>query len=851
MKPLYPIMAVVVIASAGALPLRARAADGENHPVNVLVKLMTEKPAAREDAGKRFEAYLAEAKGPGGGSFVGGSADLKAIGAVAREWGASQAPIGDVAHLYFIIGPGDKQPDWAASDDVLKKSFVPGPRQWEGRLRAAMSKYEKTPIAKAQEKSQTTAFLHEAAAAAVAIINDPRTKAELDADIAKRDEPVVVPDTRNGARGRGSLDGGTRQYTLDDLYREGAVFGDVAGPKDANSRKISIKIYSTRKDDGSIVNEIGIFDITDTNDIFGQRFPLDQKTKAFVLDDRTPGHKKYELTFGEADANGNRSIKFARPDGGPALETSVGELLMKRADQAERMGNIVNVGGQDFYALPQGGAKSAMALFPKSLIDNRMGTKDARDLAPQLYAEVGERGPDGRNVNVKNPANSKGGPHLGTVNGKDYHVEWDPAAKAWVVKEGAGDLPEKPKPPTTGTGTGTGDPNNPGGGGTNPTTPGGNVSIADLTALLLKDPNCKQNPDDTKDLDPSLKTSFGLVTCTSDVEGTRQIVLVPASVAPSQQLAYGNTTSNGQSFKLLRARFFGKYLVLVFDKQIQYLDLTKMDNGSFAMAGFVADKNASKFGDVTIFVDALRNYMGISGGKDAEAFTAVPARLKSEIGGKAYLLTGAFSNGDLIVTVTSGGETFSIWPKITKPGQTDSKPDPYANINGPGTAMDVTQGLISSENAKFYDPTEWPESQKLKVIKETAEVGFYEMEGASPKRYFLAFRFKTIDNPGAAEADRKVVTMRQKPFEVFNSTNPLPGGYQLQGVLNGPVVQNRMKAAYRFVSGSSASKGAIVVVQNAQLDAGQSNSKANCVGPVVYWGTDLEGAQTACENSKY
>ena len=89
MKPLNPIMAVLVIASVGATPLRTLAADGDNsapaaatedkNPVNALSRILAANPAARTDAGKRISEFLLDADA-NGKSFVGPGVDTKAPG---------------------------------------------------------------------------------------------------------------------------------------------------------------------------------------------------------------------------------------------------------------------------------------------------------------------------------------------------------------------------------------------------------------------------------------------------------------------------------------------------------------------------------------------------------------------------------------------------------------------------------------------------------------------------------------------------------------------------------------------------------------------------------------------------
>lgn len=170
-----------------------------------------------------------------------------------------------------------------------------------------------------------------------------------------------------------------------------------------------------------------------------------------------------------------------------------------------------------------------------------------------------------------------------------------------------------------------------------------------------------------KDLAKRLQGKFGVVACDDQIDGLKQIVLTPKSVSPAQQLAYGSSYSGGVNYKLLDARFFDHYLVLKFDKQTQYLDLEKMENGAFALAGFVADRNASRFEDDAAFADALKNYMGIApSAPDAKAAEELAARVKQAVGENKHRLNGSLVNGELVVIVTAQGETSGIWPKVTK-----------------------------------------------------------------------------------------------------------------------------------------------------------------------------------------
>ncbi len=840
MKPLNPVMAVLVAAFVGALPLRAFAADGAKpaasaaaediNPVNALAKILAESPTARADAGKRIEEFLLDADS-GGKSFVAGDVDSAALGAVARAWGESTETPGKVAVLYFVAGPGLAAPGWALADPVLSKTFNPG-MKWEGRLRAALADWTgRSQIDRTKEKGQVTAFLNDAAAKAATVFSDARARHEIDLSVGQNDNTAPsVPDTRGGGAGP-RLDGPARPYTLDDLYRGGAMVTNVFGPKDPHSRTISMKIYTKRLENGTMVNEIGIFDITDTNDIFGQRFAIDSGNQSFILDDRTPGHKKYELSFGPADAKGNRSITFARPGGGQAIKTSVSELFVKRADQAAAMGNIVTVGDQEFYALPQGGAKSVLAFFPKGLID--AGAKDPRDLVPALYAEVGRRGVGGRNENI--PSGPAGGPQLGKVGDKDYHLVFNPAIGLWEVQEGAGDPPEKPAAKPTKGASGDASPED--------AAPEGGVSVADLEALLLKSPDCTKDPNDTKSIAADLKGKYGLITCDQ-----KHILLLPMSAGITDQqkeLKYGQ--------KLYKARIVDHFLVLVFAKHVQYMDLLKQStdangNTDFAVSGMVdlAQKNASEFSSPIAFADALEHYMGVNAGTLTE--TELRKRAVQALGRKPYTLEGGSKGGELTVRAVSEDEVrYPLWPTVLKP---DAE---AASSGGPAKVADG----VSSADEPFPSEIALPGSRLARVLRAQADVALYESvdvlpEKPEPKKYFLQVKGYELSpaDPAQPDGPKEKKMFRQKEFELSMLPVPLPEGFDLQGLTTSPVVRDRMAMVYRRISGTTTeSKGVLAAFQNKQLSGeGQKDKADNCIGPVLWWGLSRDEALEACQD---
>jgi len=868
MKPLNPIMAVLAIASVGVFPLRALAADGvppgvviaveDTNSITKLTDILSKNAVAKDDASARVADFLLLPDAATNKTFVAADVGVKELQAVALDWAKKQTP-GNLAMLYFVVGVGGpKAPDWVMNDDLLKKTVFPE-RKAEGRLRKALERFADpatAQIKKAKEKDDTIAFLNTALTAAQKIFDDPRPTPVVDASIdGNNNTGVKPPDTRRGA-GSG-LGAASQQYTMKELYLDGAEVRDIAGAKDQHSRRISMKIY-TRRDPvtNALVNEIGIFDITDQNNIFGQRFPAGGGDQSFILDDRTPGHKRYELKF-KTLPGGERQVVFGRPgEGGSKIATTVSTLYNKRADQVADLNNVVKVGDQEFYVAPQGGKMGVLAMYPKGLIDSRRGPGlDPRDLIPGLYAEVSSRDADGRNQNA--PRGALGGPHLGSVGGKDYRLEFNAASGFWEVKDGPGNLPPKPKA--------EGETSGGGGGATDPATPPGKP-IAELEMLLLKLPECKKG--DTAKLAKDLEKTFGLVTCnkTNKPEDMEVFVLVPASVRTEQQMKYSSITAEGNqpAMHLLGGRMVDHYLVLQFDKQVHYLDLLKPTARGFDMAGFVADGKTggdanSGFKEVPIFMDALSKYMGVTG-QDTKALDEVPGRMAKMFGGKPFVYIQASyrpegSGKQLVVNGAASGGGFEVWPKFDPPKGDGPESSQYAST-GPANAMD---GSVGSVDSALLDGIDLDKSMKGVAIHRTADIAIYQSKDptgkSDPNQYFVMFRYDALDpkDPAKPDGAKEKRTFRQKQFVVFDSSNPLPSGLGFQGLVGQTVIKDRVSSGFRFIPGTNTERGVLAVFQEKQVSGENVKDKAaNCVGPIIWWGfKDRDAALKVCREDKF
>lgn len=894
MKPLNPIMAVLAIASVGVFPPRALANDGkaaaaltaaggnttvkvtvpagvpiateDSNSITKLTDILAKNTAAKTEAGARVADFLLLAD-KDKKSFVAADTGAKELRAVALAWAEKQTA-GDLAMLYFVLGVGPKAPEWVKNDELLKKTVLSERGGAESRLRKALSRFtDGAQIKKGKEKDDAVAFLNIAVVDAKTIFDDRRPMSQVDESANQNaNTGAKVPDTTGGS-GSGSQLGASQQYGMKELYIDGAAVAEVAGAKDEEPYRISIKIYTRRDPETKeLINEIGIFDITDRNKIFGRRFPAGGGDEKFQLDDRNPGNKNFELKF-ETLPDGNRTVTFGRPgEGGTKIVTSVSELYNKRADQVADLKNVVTVGGQEFYAAPQGGGFGALALYPKALIDNRRGDRvDPRNLEPSLYSEVSKRSSDGRNQNV--PRGTLGGPHLGSVGGKDFHLEFNEALGLWEVKDGPGNLPP-PKPKAEGETTGGG--TTPGGSttttpGGKPPIPSGGLPIADLEMLLLALPECKKLPGGVEKLDKALEKTFGLVTCnkTNKPEDLQVFVLVPSSVRKEQQLMY---SANETAKNLLNGRFLGHYLVLQFEKQVLYLDLLKPTKDGFDVVGFVADGATggdakTGFKDMLTFMDALTNHMGVKG-EDTKAFSEVPARMK-KIGSFVYIQAkyraGVGDKKQLVVDGAASGGGFEVWPNFTpSAGSSANGPSAsqYASLSGPANAMD---GSVGSVDEPLKDEIALDKNMEGKAIRKQADIVVYKsvdpIGKTEPNQYFVMFRYDALDpkDPANPDGAKEKKTFRQKHFEVFNSSNPLPGSFGAQGLVGATVIKDRVASGYRFVGGTNAERGVLAVFQEKQVSGDNVKDKpGNCVGPIIWWGLkDREAALKICREDKF
>ena len=185
MKPLNPIMAVVLATAVGAMPPMAFATGGtvtvpagvpvdgdSQNSITRLTELLGNKDsAAVTDVGQRLAKFMLEPED--GASFVAAGVNAAALDAAAKAWTKEQ-PAGPLAVLYFVVGTGSISPSWVTSDSLLSKTLPPK-RRVEGKLRKALERFtQDAQIAPGAEADAAGAFLNVALAEAKKALDDDR-----------------------------------------------------------------------------------------------------------------------------------------------------------------------------------------------------------------------------------------------------------------------------------------------------------------------------------------------------------------------------------------------------------------------------------------------------------------------------------------------------------------------------------------------------------------------------------------------------------------------------------------------------------------------------------------------------
>jgi hypothetical protein len=784
-----------------------------------------------------------------------------------------QKKAGEAAQVYFVLGAGNESLAWLADKPALQKALADKDAQRTKLFLEAMKPWTKTPPDERGvgqcAQADVAVWVHEflgtnekdasyaksAVQVADAVLKNPMVQKEL-GEIAKhiqdRVEGPVVPGGTGGPGG-GLISGSAKGFDFNSLFRRGGLMEDfVYQNGDKVSRAISIKLY-TVKEGGQLVNKVGIFDVTNPADAFGQKFSiLGNHEMTFALDDRVLGKPKYTLKF---ESKGSDTIITFGREGNPAqMSTTLSELYAKRAEQAVTEGNVTQVGGKSYYVLGQGGAKGSLLFFPSEVKDR---IKSGGDLSPELAAEVNQRSPDGRNQNIP----YKVGRDLGSVGGKPYHLEFNREHSYWEVKEGAGDPDTPPPAPTTGQDPGT----QPGSTTTAPgNQPGAPTDATGIEDNLQKE-GFKQNAAVRDGLREDLRDKIRVWSWTKpDARSfaTRHAWIFPAELfaprnlpVPVPALDQGEAEAAPAGDEI---RGLVHFIATSRPNKTLYFDLDQPkvveikdgqpQNHPYAQAGYV---NGGSFGipDGILLPDAVaRSKFPLAGKKIEDVLANFAEALKKREGSEAYSISGTAVSGALNVTFGKNRLSGQFWPTLDqnfKPGGGhETNPGPGHAFDFGGLGLDDGKPLKDTLDVPADAQTGNPAETVTKAAKadDDSAMLYVNKEGT---RWFFVYKFTVVDDKGAVKQVSRsgagwVFAKGQKEKPAFPSAAVKVKGLKaLAQPANGEFryTGDDKKGMWYGVASKTVSGQA----QNAV------NLSSNCLGPVIFWGMDDAAALSACK----
>ncbi len=193
--------------------------------------------------------------------------------------------------------------------------------------------------------------------------------------------------------------------------------------------------------------------------------------------------------------------------------------------------------------------------------------------------------------------------------------------------------------------------------------------VDELEKLLLT-LGWSKNAADNDKLSPASLKRHRILRRSDPVNGLEYTVLVPKEVVEGGQLVYKSILSNADGtarrppMALQRVRGQGDMLVLEFDQQRQWLDLTKPNaTNGFDLLGFAHKENGDwalrQFSSADAFTDALKSAYGADG---EDASRTISERIKTVSGGRAFVVEAVKLDKKLLIFLSSGGKTFQLQP---------------------------------------------------------------------------------------------------------------------------------------------------------------------------------------------
>lgn len=805
MKPLIPVMAALLAAASApfALPRAARAADApdcaeilkadSSDPRVILQCLIQNNRAA---ANQSIAARASEFVGP----YLGAGLDDKTKAGLKAEvdaWPATQEP-GALAVVYYAMGSGAAAPAWA-QDAALTDRWQKSGAALNGRLAQALD--GKGWRGKIKTPDDLAAFLAEATTWAEKILQDDRSKDDLTRDVKANDEPIIPPMT--GLPRTPPVSPPGAHFEFDDLYRNGAAVDDVSVPD--GTRSLSAKIYTVKEADGTLVNELGIVDITDPSAPSLPVFiALNATQSEFVFPGKSR-HYKFSAAGGVFTISGE--------GGQAALQGDVADLLSDRVaqikDSCARFGTAT-LGGKAYCVLGQGGAHGSFLFFAQSDLDN-----DPRSLHPALMGDVTVARSD------DSAASLGGKPDLGAVDGKPYHLEM--VDGVWLVKDGPGDKPgAKPD-----------DKDSPGG----PASPDAKPSADFQTEIdgqksgdggweECGGSNCDNN------FDPAVQAKVHIL---ANKNGSFLVLFDKKAL----DLHMGEKNANGRVFSadqnIAKVRGFKTYVVVEYKTSVVYVAYDHFDRFDDDAAKMqFANDGLVNVGDVEVAADMLTKYAQPTLG-DADVQKIRDRVAKHVKSGFDYVLTSEENQSTHKPGVRMGfkndQESWWVWPNESRA----AAPDIPDAGHGPGIlsapdAADDTTGrhfvATYPGGLNLYDDGKDPKTWCVTLVYEEAQQGAPAASRTSS--------CVPVFGPG--------LPVKVRPSGCSSETNPDPNACDMGGIehVEPAFGADEPPSQPLLSNGGTSEKGAYLVYRGGQRD------DKHCVAVVARWGMSAKEAAGLC-----
>ena len=838
----------------GTAPIFAADGEGKDLSVNEY-----RKPLSDEDIAKIAKALYdfawADYVSDGYKKVSGADKNFQdAVTAWVNEQNKKPETIGLLADLHTVIAM-----KYPAQMAVLQTNMAP----WTGKAEAAAQDPQagpRGPLAGGKSQEWLVSFFSEAETNAHAILNAP-PKAVTAGSVGQNEERPgggVLGGTTLGQAGDNS---GLSPFDRRGLYERGGIVQNVYqdGDKDADgnahSRTIAMKIYTRKDADGTPIDEIAVYDLTNPVDIVFRHFPIDYKggSATFQIDDR-PGQDapSYTLTM-TPDNKGDMNISFARPKGkaGQGIGTdkdqplTLGDLFKARAQQAVNEGTPVNIDGKDYLIIGQGGNMGAHLYFPADIKD-RIDTGAPNELSPEGLAFINKRS-NNRNMSFTNH------PDLGMINGKARHLELQPGDSDhpqpyWKPVDGAGDPPPAPPAPAgSGSGGGTGG-GTTSGGGTKDSNGGDNGPIPKEVTLKKTGATYAYDPDSTPGASPSKVriyrlTPKGQESIKNELDPYAQQYVMVVGGKMTSLVPFYHKEDAAFEPKLVTTILNGKYLMTVSDQGVLYYSVDGItEKGMLPEAGRI-DSDGRITG--VKGKELLAQAMSQTEFSDQDIKTAMD-NLDTLKLTKPFEVSGSRATNSLVVNM-GGGHTSQFWPTVDA-GPAD---DGSHKETKKGLAFDVSAGPSQDMPSSMEFQGEKLSLVDISVVNKSTEAILYvndveEGKGTKkkPRKWYFMFAFTNSANKGDRKVSLASVVFGQgkgSGYHDFPAVKP-----QIAGLMDNQTPNDPVEIRLVSPKATTTAKGVWAAFATAVDDP--ASKTANCLGPLIWWGMDKAEAMKACTN---